>query len=212
MYKLKKIINYYYVFLELFILFMLCLEKNQFYFKGFLYHFIMIIVLLLTFFITYKISNTMKFKKIFYILLPIDALVISNPYIYILLIILIVEILVLNYRSKFICIVFGIVALICTLFFPIVVLLSIMRMYLISGDGNRLRSMAYDEEHYKCGEYEIFSYSGGAMDHMHYAVIKPNNVIKIGNALNIGYDDQVGDTLEDYNKIFNDKKCKKVRR
>lgn len=190
---------------------MLCLEKNQFYFKGFLYHLFMIMVLLLSLFITYKFNNTMKFKKTFYILLPIDALVISNPYLYILLIISIIEMLVLNYKSKFICIVFGMVALICILFFPIVVLLSFMRMELISEDGNRLRSMAYDEEHYKCGKYEIFSYSGGAMDHMHYAVIEPNIVIKIGNALDIGYDNQVGYTLEDYNKILHDKKCKKVR-
>ena len=211
MYKLKKIINYYYVFLELFILFLFCLEDEQYYFEGFLYHFIMIIILLLTFFITYKLNNTLKFKKIFYILLPINAIIINNPYLYIMLIILFFEILVLNYKSKFICITFAIILLLCSIFFPIVILLSLMKIDMMNGSGNRLRSMAYDKEHYKCGKYEIFWYSGGATDHMHYDVLETNTVVKIGNILNIGYDNQVGDTLEDYNKIFNEKKCKKVR-
>lgn len=208
---MKKIINYYFVFLLLFLLLFFYLESNQYYFKGILYHFIMITIIVFSFCVINKYNESLKFKKIFYLFIPVCALIIDNPYLYIMLIILFFEILAFNYRQKFISIIFGIVSLICVLFSPLVILLTLTRIDMINGEGNRLRSMAYDEEHYKCGEYEIFWYSGGAMDHMHYAVLKTKSVIKVGNIIDIGYDKQIGYTLEEYNKILSAKQCEGVK-
>ena len=207
---MKRLFKYYYIFLELVLFAFLYMENNDYYFKGILYHLSMILLILVSIFIVCKFNNTLKFKNIFYLTISFYELFLNNIYLSILLIILFFMIFILNYKNVIFKITFGFVIGVCIICFPITLLLCFFKMDSINGDGSRLRNMIYSDYHYKCGKYEIFWYSGGAMDSFHYAVIEPNSVIKIGDLIDIGYDKQIGDTLEEYNKMLYNNNCKKV--
>ena len=206
---MKKLIGYYYVFLEIILFIFLCFEINSFYFKGILYHFIMISFIFLSLFIIIKYNKTVKFKKIFYGSLIFYLVLIYNTYLFILLILIFFTILILNYKNKFICYYFVGVSFVSYLFLPIIIFFVMFKFSSIGFNGNNIRNYMYEDTYYRCGIYEIFYYSSGAMDSMHFAVLEKHQYIKIGNILEVGYDKQVGDTKEDYNNIKQNNKCRK---
>lgn len=206
---MKKLISYYYVFLEIILFIFLSLEVDSFYFKGILYHAIMISFIFLSLFIIIKYNKILKFKKTFYASLIFYFVLISNIYLFILLILIFFAILILNYENKFICYYFAGVSVLSCLVLPITIFFILLKFSSIGFNGNNVRNYMYEDTYYNCGKYEIFYYSGGAMDSMHFAVLERHQYIKIGNILEVGYDKQVGDTKEDYNNIKQNNKCRK---
>ncbi len=114
---MKRLISYYYVLLELILFIFLCFELDSFYFKGILYHIIMLSFIFLSLFIIIKYNKTLKFKKLFYASSILYFALINNAYLFILLLLTFFIILVLNYKNKFICYYFSAVSFISYLFF-----------------------------------------------------------------------------------------------
>lgn len=206
---MKKIISYYYIFLEIILFLFFCLEDESIFISGILYHFGMIIFVGVSIFITIKFNDILKFKRTFYITLIIYFLVLNNIYLFLLLIFLFFAILLLNYKNKIICYTFAFISTVVCLVLPITIIFILSKCINVNISYNPIRNMAYDEYYYECGKYDIFYYSAGATDSFHFAVMKKHNYVKIGNLLGIISDKQVGDTIEEYNNIKKENICKK---
>ena len=170
----------------------------------------MILFVGLSSFIAIKFNNILKFKKTFYITLFIYFIVLNNIYMFLLSIFLFFGIMILNHKNKFICYVFSGISLLACVFLPITIMLILTKINSLGVNGASIRKEIYKQEYYECGKYEIFYYSGGATDRFHYAVMEKHKYIEIKNLLEIGYDKQVGDTLEEYNAMKESGKCNKV--
>lgn len=204
--NVNKIISYYYVLLEIILFSFLILEQYSFYFKGVLYHVFMVLFVLLNILLIVKYNDVLKFKKPFYISLIVYLIFLNNIYLFILIVILFFLILFLNTDVKFIYYTFLVTSLFACFLFPI----TFLRVLSVGIQGNSIRDDIYEDYHYDCGKYEIFYYSAGAMDGMHYAVVKKHVYVKIDNIIEIGYDKQISDSLKEYNKVYQNNKCKKI--
>ena len=206
---MKKIVSYYYIFLEIILFLFFYLEDESIFISGILYHFGMIVFVGVSIFITIKFNDILKFKRTFYITLIIYFLVLNNIYLFLLLIFLFFAILLLNYKNKIICYTFAFISIMACLVLPITIIFILSKCINVNISYNPIRNMAYDKYYYECGKYDIFYYSAGATDSFHFAVMKKHNYVKIGNLLKITSDKQVGDTIEEYNNIKKKNICKK---
>lgn len=73
------------------------------------------------------------------------------------------------------------------------------------------RNDIYEDTHYYCNNnYEVYSYSAGAMDRFHYSLGKHYEILDIDDILSISYSDR-NEVLEDeYSKYLNNHNCKLV--
>lgn len=73
------------------------------------------------------------------------------------------------------------------------------------------RNDIYDSAHYYCeNNYEVYSYSAGAMDGFHYSIGKYYEFFDIDGILSISYSERNEVSREEYNNYLNTHHCKLV--
>lgn len=69
----------------------------------------------------------------------------------------------------------------------------------------------YDDMHYYCdNNYEVYSYSAGAMDSFHYSIGKHYEILNGNGIIYISYNEQNEVSQEEYENYLNTHKCKLV--
>ena len=73
------------------------------------------------------------------------------------------------------------------------------------------RNDIYEDMHYYCeNNYEVYSYSAGAMDSFHYSIGKHYEFLDIDGIIFISYNERNEVSQEEYNNYLNTHKCKLV--
>lgn len=73
------------------------------------------------------------------------------------------------------------------------------------------RNDIYEDMHYYCeNNYEVYSYSAGAMDRFHYSIGKHYEFLDIDGIIYISYNERNEVSQEEYNNYLNTHKCKLV--
>ena len=69
----------------------------------------------------------------------------------------------------------------------------------------------YDDMHYYCNNnYEVYSYSAGAMDSFHYSIGKHYEILNISGIINISYNERNEKTLDEYEIYLETHNCELV--
>lgn len=69
----------------------------------------------------------------------------------------------------------------------------------------------YEDTHYYCdNNYEIYSYSAGAMDRFHYSIGKHYEILNKSVILSISYNERCEKTLEEYESFLKNHSCRLV--
>ena len=69
----------------------------------------------------------------------------------------------------------------------------------------------YDDMHYYCdNNYEVYSYSAGAMDSFHYSIGKHYEILNISGIINISYNERNEKTQDEYEAYLETHNCKLV--
>lgn len=78
-------------------------------------------------------------------------------------------------------------------------------------DEERGMNDIYDDMHYYCdNNYEIYSYSAGAMDSFHYSIGKHYEILNIDGIINISYHERNEKTQTEYETYLKKHNCKLV--
>ncbi len=73
------------------------------------------------------------------------------------------------------------------------------------------RNDIYDSMHYYCdNNYEVYSYSAGAMDSFHYSIGKHYDILNIDGIINISYNERNEKTRNEYEAFLETHNCKLV--
>ena len=73
------------------------------------------------------------------------------------------------------------------------------------------RKDIYDDTHYSCeNNYEVYSYSAGAMDSFHYSIGKHYEFLDIDGIIFISYNERNEVSQKEYNNYLNTHKCKLI--
>lgn len=107
-----------------------------------------------------------------------------------------------------------VISVLITLFF-VVFSMPLLFVYLLAyGTGiskESGRNDIYDDMHYYCeNNYEVYSYSAGAMDSFHYSIGKHYEFLDIDGIIFISYNERNEVSQEEYNNYLNTHKCKLV--
>ncbi len=69
----------------------------------------------------------------------------------------------------------------------------------------------YDDMHYYCeNNYEVYSFSKGAMDKFHFSIGKHYEILNIDKVIYIFYSKRNEVSIEDYNNYLNTHNCRLV--
>lgn len=198
--KIKMfLINYYLFFIFVFLILINSIV-NYVVIKGLLYYLVIILIILINFFIVLKYENNIKFKNLFFILFIISVLFDKTNLYRLISLSTLVAIIITGFeKSKFIMISTYALAVFVGIAFPFLILF----MFAPGEDP------IYEDMHYYCGEYEIYSYSYGAMDRFHYKVNRHYEIIYLKNIIEISYNEVISDSDSDeqYNFILKNNKC-----
>ena len=207
----KNIIDYYaLVMMILFIIYNIILRDLKV--GGLLYQVFMIFLIILNIILLIKFRKRIKFKGLiiviyFFIwfLFSKNALqcffAISN---------MIILITIGFMESNFI----KVISILITLFFA-VFSMPLFFLYLLAyGTGiseESGRNDIYDDMHYFCeNNYEVYSYSAGAMDRFHYSIGKHYEFLDINGIIYISYNERNEVSQKEYDNYLNTHKCKLV--
>lgn len=207
----KNIIDYYaLIMLLLFIIYNIILKDLKV--GGLLYQIFMIVLIVLNIIILIKLRKRIKLKGLIIViyfliwfLFSKNALQcffgISN--IFILIAIGLME-------SNFV----KVISVLISLFF-VVFSMPLLFVYLLTygtsiGEESG-RNDIYDDMHYLCeNNYEVYSYSAGAMDNFHYSIGKYYEFLDIDGIIFISYNERNEVSQKEYSNYLNAHKCKLV--
>ena len=107
-----------------------------------------------------------------------------------------------------------VISVLITLFF-VVFSMPLLFVYLLrygAGIGEESgRNDIYDDMHYYCeNNYEVYSYSAGAMDRFHYSIGKYYEFLNIDGIIYISYNERNEVSQEEYSNYLYTHKCKLV--
>lgn len=208
---MKNIIDYYALMIViLFIIYNQILHDLKI--GGMLYQIFMIGFIILNIMILIKFRKRIKFKGLIIVIyfftwmfLAKNALQcvfgISN---------MIILIIVGFRESNFI----KVLSILFTIFF-IVFSIPLLFVYLLcfgtSTNEESDRNDIYEDMHYYCeNNYEVYSFSQGAMDKFHYSIGKHYEILNIDSIIYISYNERNEVSQEEYNNYLNTHKCKLV--
>ena len=78
-------------------------------------------------------------------------------------------------------------------------------------DEEREMNNIYDDTHYYCdNNYEVYSYSAGAMDSFHYSIGKHYEILNISGIINISYNERNEKTHDEYEAYLETHNCELV--
>lgn len=174
--------------------------------QGILYIFIMALIILLNILIIIKYKKEIKYKSLIIIsfLLMLFSKDVYNLVFYITNIITFIVVGISESKINQITII--IVGAIFVHFHPFI-LLYIFIVILGLNDNSSI----YEEMHYHCdNNYNVYAYSGGAMDSFHYNISKDYEILNIDGIITIIYDKRNEKSYEEYNNFINNHNCKLV--
>lgn len=171
---------------------------------GILYYIFMILLNILNVYFIIKKNKYLKHKNSLYIFLLLSIIFCKNIFYVILLLNTIILLTILNFKDNR---VIQTLSLICSTIIILNIQIVLFVIFLIVLNGNEI----YEDTHYYCNSnYEIYYYSGGAMDSFHYSVVKRYKIIEFNNIIKIVYNKNIGNSLDEYNKVLENMECKLV--
>lgn len=199
-----SIITKYY----LLIIFIYVFTSNLFFtglvFDGLLYYIFMILLNVFNVYFIIKKNKYFKFKNGLYIFLLLSVIFCKNIFHVILVLNTFILLAALNFKDNIVIQILSIISsTIIVLNIPIVLFV----IFLTVLNTNEI----YEDTHYYCNNnYEIYSYSAGAMDSFHYSIVKRYKIVEFNNIIKIVYNKNIGNSLKEYNKVLENMECKLV--
>ncbi len=171
---------------------------------GIVYYIFMILLNIFNVYFIIKKNKYLKLKNSLYVLLLLSIIYCKNIFYVILLLNTIIFLTALNFKEN---IVIKVISLICSIAIILNIELVLFILFLITFNNNPI----YEDTHYYCNNnYEIYYYSGGALDSFHYSVVKRYKIIEFNNIIKIVYNKNIGNSLDEYNKVLENMECKLV--
>lgn len=207
----KKIIDYYaLIMMILFIVYNLILKDLKI--GGLLYQIFMFVLIILNLIILIKFRKRIKLKGLIIVIYFFIWMLLSKNALQCAFgISSMITLIIIGFlESNFI----KVMSILITLFFA-VFSMPLLFVYLlafgtgISEESNR--NDIYDDMHYFCdNNYEVYSYSAGAMDRFHYSIGKHYEFLDIDDIIYISYNERNEVSQEEYENYLNTHKCKLV--
>jgi len=196
----KILINYYAVIMTIMFIIHNVVPTNI-NIDGILYTITMILFIILNIIILIKYQNKIKFKALVIIILFLILLASKDVYHLIFNITSIITLIITGVENnKFIIIITIIISSIFMIFY----LNFLLFILIICASTNDI----YEDTHYYCQKnYEIYSYSAGAMDKFHYSIGKHYELININGIITISYSERNEKTEKEYNTFLKNHKC-----
>ena len=206
----KNVINYYsIIMLILYLIYNIGLHSLKI--GGLLYQIIMIIIIIANAIILIVFRKDIKYKEVVCVIYFFTWLFSKNiPQCFFNFsnIILLVGIGLID--SMFMRVFAIIIGLIVSIFFlPLFFIFLLCFGTSMSEESGR--NDIYEDMHYYCEKnYEVYSYSAGAMDKYHYSIGKHYEFLDIDGIIFISYNERNEVSQEEYNNYLNTHKCKLV--
>ena len=206
----KKLIDYYaIIMLALYLFYNIALNSLKI--GGLLYQIFMIIIMIVMAIILSVFSRVMRYKEVDCVIYLITWLFSKNiPQCFFNFSNIIVLVGIGLIDSMFMRVFAIIIGLIISIFF-----LPLFFVFLLcfgtSMSEESGRSDIYEDMHYYCeNNYEVYSYSAGAMDRFHYSIGKYYDILDINGIIYISYNERSEVSQEEYNNYLNTHKCKLI--
>lgn len=206
----KNLINYYAIsMLVLYLFYNIVLNSLKIY--GLLYQIIMIVIIIVNALILIIFRKDIKYKKAVCIIYFFTWLFSKNM----------LQCL-FNFSNIFVLLGTGLIDSKLMRIFVITVVLIVYRTYyflflvFILWFGTGLneeieRGDIYEDMHYYCeNDYEVYSYSAGAMDKFHYSIGKHYEILDIDGIICISYNNRNEVSQGEYNNYLNTHRCKVI--
>lgn len=104
-----------------------------------------------------------------------------------------------------------IIVIIITLFISIAAIVFLYLYIIIFALRGVVDDQIYEDTHYYCkNNYEVYSYSAGAMESIHYSIGKHYVILDFNDIIYISYNERKDVSQKEYNKYLNTHKCKLV--
>ena len=206
----KNLINYYaIIMLGLYLIYNITLNSLKI--GGLLYQIIMIIIIIVNAIILIIFRKDIRYKEVvcvIYFFTWLFSKNISQCFFYFSNIIVLIGIGLID--SMFMRIFAIIIGLIVSIFFlPLFFIFLLCFGTSMSEESGR--NDIYEDMHYYCeNNYEVYSYSAGAMDRFHYSIGKHYEFLDIDGIIYISYNERNEVSQEEYNNYLNTHKCKLV--
>lgn len=207
----KKIIDYYaLIMMILFIVYNLILKDLKI--GGLLYQIFMFVLIILNLIILIKFRKRIKLKGLIIVIYFFIWMLLSKNALQCAFgISSMITLIIIGFlESNFI----KVMSILITLFFA-VFSMPLLFVYLLAfGTGiseESDRNDIYDDMHYFCdNNYEVYSYSAGAMDRFHYSIGKHYEFLDIDDIIYISYNERNEVSQEEHENYLNTHKCKLV--
>ena len=206
----KNFIDYYaLVMLVLFIIYNLFLESLKIY--GLLYQIFMFVIIIVNAIILIIFRKKIKYKTLIIIVYLLIWLFYKNTlqcfFAFSIIILLCVTGCMEKHSIKIISVLIVI--------FGYIFFLPLFFVFLLAfGTGLDEESGMndiYDDMHYYCdNNYEVYSYSAGAMDSFHYSIGKHYEILNISGIINISYNERNEKTHDEYEAYLETHNCELV--
>lgn len=206
----RNLINYYAIaMLILYLFYNIVLKSLNI--NGILYQVVMIIIIILNAIILIAFRKNIKYKEVVCVIYFFTWLFSKNILqCFFNFSNIIVFAGIGSIDSMFMRIFVTIVAFIVSIFFLPLFFVFLLR-FGTSISKETGRNYIYEDTHYFCeNNYEIYSYSAGAMDSFHYSIGKHYEILDIDDIIYISYNEQNEVSQEEYNNYLNTQNCKLV--
>ena len=199
----KNIINYYAIIILF--LYLFCNIGLRFLkIEGIIYHIIMIVLIIINGIILIVFRRKIRYRKVICIIYFFAWLLSKNMLqCFFSISNIIVLIIICIKDSKFMKLfVLTLGILLYIYFLPLCFILFLKMMN---------EDDIYESTHYYCeNNYEIYSYSLGAMDKYHYSIGKYYEFLDLGDIIHISYEERNEVSRKEYNSFLNSFKCELV--
>ena len=207
----RNIIDYYaLIMMILFIIYNIILKNLKI--SGLLYQIFMIVLIFLNIIILIKFRKRIKLKGLIIVIYFFICLLFSKNALQCFFAIsnMITLVAIGFMESNFI----KVISILITIFFAVFsmpLLFVYLLAYCTDISEESGRNDIYDDMHYFCeNNYEVYSYSAGAMDSFHYSIGKHYEILDIDGIIYISYNERNEVSQEEYNNYLNTHKCKLV--
>lgn len=207
----KNIIDYYaLIMMILFIIYNIIFKDLKI--GGLLYQIFMVVLIVLNITILMKFRKRIKLKGLIIVIYFLIWFIFSKNALQCFFAIsnMIILIAIGFMESNFI----KVLSILIGLFFVVFsmpLFLAFLLTYGIGISEESGRNDIYDDMHFYCeNNYEVYSYSAGAMDRFHYSVGKHYEFLDIDGIIYISYKERKEVSQEEYNNYLNTHKCKLV--
>ena len=206
----KSLINYYaIIMLGLYLIYNIALNSLKI--GGLLYQISMIIIIIVNAIILIVFRKKIKYKEVVCVIYFFTWLFSKNiPQCFFNFSNIIVLIGIGLIDSMFMRVFAIIIGLIVSIFF-LPLFFAFLLCFGTSMSEESGRNDICEDMHYYCeNNYEVYSYSAGAMDRFHYSIGKHYEFLDIDGIIYISYNERNEVSQEEYNNYLNTHKCKLV--